>query len=81
MADLRGHGLGQEIIRLVRAWAFDVLRVHRVQLEVLATNLRAVNCYRACGFRQEGTRRDAELYPDGWRDFLLMALLHNEYQN
>lgn len=63
VADLRGHGLGQETTRLVLAWAFDVLRVHRVQLEVLATNLRGVNCYRACGFRQEGTRRDAEAVP------------------
>jgi RimJ/RimL family protein N-acetyltransferase len=42
-----------------------VLAVHRVELEVLASNNRAINCYLACGFRQEGVRREAELYPDG----------------
>lgn len=67
VADLRGRGLGREVTRLVLAWAFDVLGVHRVELEVLAGNSRAINCYLACGFRHEGVRREAELYPDGWK--------------
>ena len=63
IAALRGQGLGREITRLVLAWAFDVLGVHRVELQVLASNSRAINCYLACGFRREGVRREAELYP------------------
>ncbi len=79
VAALRGQGLGREATRLVLAWAFDELGAHRVELEVLAANTRAVNCYLACGFRQEGTRREAELYPDGWQDFLEMSILRSEY--
>jgi RimJ/RimL family protein N-acetyltransferase len=79
VAYLRGRGVGREVTRLVLAWAFDVLGVHRVQLEVLASNRRAIRCYLACGFRREGIRREAELYPDGWRDFILMGLLRSEY--
>jgi RimJ/RimL family protein N-acetyltransferase len=79
VAALRGCGLGREVTRLVLAWAFEVLDVHRVQLEVLASNRRAINCYLACGFRREGVRRDAELYPDGWKDFIIMGLLRSEY--
>src|SRR5215813_12031548 len=71
--------LGREITRLVLAWAFGVLGAHRVELEVLASNSRAIGCYRACGFRQEGIRRQAGLYPDGWKDFILMAVLQPEY--
>jgi RimJ/RimL family protein N-acetyltransferase len=56
VADLRGRGLGGEVTRLVVAWAFDVLGMHRIQLEVLASNRRAINCYLACGFRREGVR-------------------------
>jgi RimJ/RimL family protein N-acetyltransferase len=74
VADLRGRGLGREVTRLVVAWGFDVLGVHRIQLEVLASNRRAINCYVACGFRREGVRREAQLYPDGWKDFILMGL-------
>jgi RimJ/RimL family protein N-acetyltransferase len=81
VAALRGQGLGRELTRLVLAWAFDVLGLHRVQLEVLAFNARAIRCYLACGFRQEGVRRESELYPDGWKDLILMGLLESEYQS
>ena len=61
------------------SWAFGVLGVHRVELEVLAFNRRAISCYLACGFRREGVRREAVLYPDGWKDLILMGLLRSEY--
>lgn len=77
--DLRGRGLGKEITRLVLDWALGKLGLHRVELEVLASNQRAIRCYLACGFRQEGVRREAELYPDGWQDFIEMAVLRHEY--
>lgn len=79
VASLRGQGLGREITRLVLGWAFGELGAHRVQLEVLAFNRRAIDCYLACGFRTEGTRREAELYPDGWHDMIMMAVLRSEY--
>jgi RimJ/RimL family protein N-acetyltransferase len=79
VAELRGRGLGREITTLVRDWGFESLGLHRLQLEVLATNARAVKCYVACGFRHEGVRREAELYPDGWKDFILMGILRSEY--
>jgi len=79
VADLRGRGLGREVTKLVLDWAFDVLGAHRVQLEVLASNNRAINCYLACGFRREGVRREAELYPDGWKDFIMMGTLRREH--
>jgi RimJ/RimL family protein N-acetyltransferase len=79
VAALRGRGLGREVTRLILAWGFDVLGVHRIQLEVLASNRRAINCYLACGFRREGVRREAQLYPDGWKDFILMGVLQSEY--
>src|SRR5712691_1979767 len=79
VAGLRGRGLGREITGLVLSWAFSVLGAHRVELEVLASNSRAINCYLACGFRQEGIRREAALYPDGWKDFILMGVLQSEH--
>ena len=61
---LRRQGLGREITRLVLAWAFGVLGVHRVDLEVLG---QQQPCDRLLpglrGFRQEGIRRQARLYP------------------
>ena len=79
VARLRGRGLGQQITRLAVSWAFGQLRAHRIQLKVLASNTRAINCYLACGFRQQGIRREATLYPDGWKDLILMGVLQSEY--
>ncbi len=79
-AALRGRGLGRETTRLMLDWAFGTLGAHRVELEVLASNQRAIRCYEACGFRHEGTRRERQLYPDGWKDFHFMAVLQAEYQ-
>jgi len=80
IAALRGQGLGREITRLVVAWGFGGLGLHRIELEVLAFNTRAILCYLACGFRQEGVRREAELYPDGRKDLISMGLLRSEYE-
>ena len=79
VAALRGRGLGREVTRLVLDWAFGVLGVHRVGLMALASNSRAINCYLACGFRQEGVRREAQLYPDGWKDFVMMGILRADH--
>jgi RimJ/RimL family protein N-acetyltransferase len=80
VAALRGQGLGREITRLVVAWGFGGLGLHRIELEVLAFNTRAIRCYLACGFRQEGVRREAELYPDGRKDLISMGLLRSEHK-
>jgi ribosomal-protein-alanine N-acetyltransferase len=80
VAALRGQGLGREITRLVVAWGFGSLGLHRIELEVLAFNTRAIRCYLACGFRQEGVRREAELYPDGRKDLISMGLLRSEHE-
>ena len=79
VAGLRGQGLGREITRQVLAWGFGELGLHRIELEVLAFNIRAIRCYLACGFRSEGVRREAELYPAGWQDLIAMGLLRSEY--
>jgi [ribosomal protein S5]-alanine N-acetyltransferase len=79
VAGLRGQGLGRQITRLILDWAFSDLGLHRVELEVLARNHRAIRCYLACGFRHEGVRREAELYEDGWQDFIEMAVLASEH--
>ena len=75
---LRGRGLGREITALVVEWAFHELGLHRIELDVLTSNTPAIRCYEAVGFRHEGVRRDFELYPDGWRDFLFMSLLDTD---
>ena len=75
-----GEGLGAPFLRDVTAWAFDNTAAHRFWLYVVATNNRARHVYRAQGFVEEGTLREARLEADGTRTALiLMSLLRREW--
>jgi len=71
----RGRGLGTEATRLVLDHAFEVLGLHRVELECYAFNPRAAAAYRRAGFVAEGRRRDALLYDGEWIDAIVMAVV------
>ena len=75
---LLGQGLGQEATRLVLAHAFGPAGLHRVDLRVLAYNTRAIACYRACGFVEEGRERQAALVDGTWHDFVVMGILESD---
>lgn len=57
--DAWGKGFGTEATRLMLGYAFDVLGLHNVQLQVYANNLRAVRAYERAGFQRIGARRAA----------------------
>ena len=76
----RGRGLGLEAVRLLLAFGFDDLNLHRISLQVFATNTRAIKTYERAGFRQEGRLREA-IYVDGrFVDHLTMAILKREFR-
>lgn len=74
-----GKGLGREVIRLVLSYAFGTLRLHRVDLRVLEYNERAIRCYRACGFIEEGRERESARVGKNWHDDIIMGVLAREY--
>ena len=75
-----GLGLGTETTRLVLAFGFDTLHLHRIDLRVLGYNERAIAAYRKCGFVVEGVERDAALVAGEWHGDVIMAILEQEYR-
>jgi RimJ/RimL family protein N-acetyltransferase len=75
-----GHGLGTETTRLALAYAFEVLRLHRVEARVLAGNQRGLACLQACGFVPEGRERESALIGGEWHDEVVMGVLEQEYR-
>jgi RimJ/RimL family protein N-acetyltransferase len=72
------RGLGTEALRLALGFGFAT-GLHRVSVRVLASNARAIACYRKCGFVEEGREREAALVEGGWQDDLIMGLLDREF--
>jgi RimJ/RimL family protein N-acetyltransferase len=74
----RGRGLGTEATRLIVGYAFEVVGLHRVELEVYAFNPRARAVYEKVGFVHEGVRRDALRWDGGWVDAITMSILADD---
>lgn len=73
--DGRDRGLGTEAARLIVAYSFDELGLHRISLEVYAFNPRARRAYENAGFIAEGTLRDALRFDGAWIDATVMSML------
>lgn len=63
--DIRGKGIGRELIRLGIEYVRKNLPVRRIDLGVFADNDNARRCYEACGFK-EYSRRICELPVGIW---------------
>jgi RimJ/RimL family protein N-acetyltransferase len=73
-----GKGVGRAAIRLLLPHAFGAMGLHRVSLRVLDINTRAIACYRACGFVEEGRERESAYIGEAWRDDVIMGCLSGE---
>lgn len=74
-----GKGLGTEVTQLVLRYAFQELRLHRVDLRVLEYNQRAIRCYEKCGFVEEGREREGALIEGKYETDIIMSILDREY--
>ena len=61
--------------------AFGTLRLHRVHLRVVASNIAATRCYEYCGFPEEGRDREAVLMNGQWHDHVRMGILDREFSD
>ncbi|MGN0977580.1 MAG: GNAT family N-acetyltransferase [Faecousia sp.] len=76
----RGKGLGTWAVETVRDFAFERLKLHRLELDVFSFNPQAEKTYLRAGFRREGVLRDAIRDGDRYADDILMAILEDEWR-
>lgn len=75
-----GRGYGREAIGLLLDYAFRIRNVRRVCLNTSSANERALRCYRACGFVEEGRLRQHEWSGGQYVDEVHMGILRDEYE-
>lgn len=73
----RGYGL--DSIRTLCGYLFNNKQAHKIELEVVSENKRAIKCYRKCGFKDEGVRRSKYYYNGKYIDTIVMGLLKEEF--
>lgn len=78
--NLHGKGLGTQAIRLLLAYGFESLHLHRIDLKVLEYNTRGIACYEKCGFHKEGVLRESAWIDKAWHSDIIMSILEQEYR-
>jgi len=74
----RGKGLGLEAVQRLVEFGFRDLNLHRIALQVFATNTRAITTYERAGFHHEGCLREAVFLDGRFVDVIAMAIVHRK---
>jgi RimJ/RimL family protein N-acetyltransferase len=78
--DYWGRGYGREVVNLLLYWGFHYLGARRIALTTHAKNERAIRCYLACGFVEEGRPRKVVWIEGEYTDLVEMSLLREEWR-
>ena len=76
-----GQGYGQEAVRLLLDYGFNLLNLNSVMLGTFAFNRRAIHCYERVGFKVIGRHRQARIIAGVKHDVLLMDILADEFES
>lgn len=80
-AQLQGRGLMHEGLAVTITYAFDVLRLHRIQANYVPGNIRSGRLLQRLGFRKEGLAANYLYINGAWRDHVLTALINPRFDN
>ena len=72
-------GYGSIASKLVLDFCFDILDLHRIELEVYSFNKRGIKVYERLGFEIEGIRRDAYFIDNHYHDIIQMAIINKKH--
>jgi RimJ/RimL family protein N-acetyltransferase len=76
--DGRGRGIATRATRLMAAWAFDELGIHRLELTCGPDNDASQRVANRCGFVREGVLRSHLPFKGKRRDTVIFSLLSSE---
>jgi len=75
------QGFGAEATMLILDFAFNILNLNNVNLDVVDFNKRGIKCYEKCGFKYAGIRRQAKFMAGIYHDVLTYDILASEFES
>jgi len=77
-APFAGKGYMQSAVRLLTAFAFRSLRLHRIEAACMTGNLPSRHVLEKCGFEREGLARRYLKINGAWEDHVIYALTEED---
>lgn len=75
----KGQGFGHETIQVMKKYCFEHLKFHKLWLDAIEENQRAIHLYETEGFKKEGILRDHVKKEDGYHSLIVFSMLVSEY--
>jgi diamine N-acetyltransferase len=76
-----GISYGEDSIKVLLKYLFEDHNAIRVELEVIKSNLRAIACYKKCGFVEECIKGNKVYIEGEYVDTIIMGILKDEVIN
>lgn len=73
------QGFGLDAMHLLSHYAFNLLNLRKICLEVVSFNKEAIRAYKKFGFYEEGVQRQQVYLEQKYHDVHLMGLLKEDY--
>ena len=73
-----GRKYGQDSIKTLLKYLFNEKNAVRVELEVIESNFRAINCYKKCGFVVENITKNKVYIEGRYEDTIIMGIIKDE---
>lgn len=77
--ELRGKGYGKESLNILLNYGFNIMNLHRIQLNVIEFNVSAIKLYESVGFKKQGIYREFVPRENIRYDLFLYDLLKTEW--
>lgn len=75
-----GKGYATEALRLIVDFAFDQLNLHRVEAEVMPSNIGSIKILERTGFHKEGIAKQNVRINGKWEDHQVLAILNDHFE-
>lgn len=76
-----GQGYAREALLLAIDYMFNERNMHRIQAHVLASNVASLRMHEKCGYKLEGTLREAVFKNGRYQDQCVLALVREDIFN
>ena len=75
------QGLMQQALGAVINFAFDTLKLHRIEADVDTENAGSLGVLEKLGFKREGLFRERWFVYDEWQDSVMLSLLKQDWRS
>jgi len=77
----RGKGLGFDVVNTVATYAFNELRLNRLETTIISINEPSLRLFTKCGWKKEGVLRNWYFRKGGYIDKIIFGLLREDFKS